>query len=189
MGGFNGSLRVRTVDVYDPTTDTWSQCSSMEARRSTLGVAVLNGCIYAVGGFDGSTGLSSAEVFDIRTQDWRMIATMSTRRSSVGVGVVGELLYAVGGYDGASRQCLSTVERYNSVTNTWSQIAEMYVRSIIAFIDRIKHVFNIIPGRLDEVELVSVFWTIFCMLSVGTMVHWFVNPWSLTILKQIRGLR
>lgn len=54
VGGFNGSLRVRTVDVYDPTTDAWSQCSSMEARRSTLGVAVLNGCIYAVGGFDGT---------------------------------------------------------------------------------------------------------------------------------------
>lgn len=28
----------------------------MEARRSTLGVAVLNGSIYAVGGFDGTTG-------------------------------------------------------------------------------------------------------------------------------------
>lgn len=71
----------------------------MEARRSTLGVAVLNGCIYAVGGFDGSSGLSTAEVFDPRTQDWHMIATMSTRRSSVGVGVVKDLLYAVGGYD------------------------------------------------------------------------------------------
>ena len=32
------------------------------ARRSTLGVAVLNDKIYAVGGFDGSTGLNSAEV-------------------------------------------------------------------------------------------------------------------------------
>lgn len=28
----------------------------MEARRSTLGAAVLNGLLYAVGGFDGSTG-------------------------------------------------------------------------------------------------------------------------------------
>ena len=37
----------------------------MEARRSTLGVAVLNDCIYAVGGFDGSTGLNSAEVLDL----------------------------------------------------------------------------------------------------------------------------
>lgn len=37
VGGFNGSLRVRTVDVYDPSTDSWTTSCSMEARRSTLG--------------------------------------------------------------------------------------------------------------------------------------------------------
>lgn len=57
VGGFNGSLRVRTVDVYEPLKDAWSSIASMEARRSTLGAAVLNGYIYAVGGFDGSSGL------------------------------------------------------------------------------------------------------------------------------------
>lgn len=56
VGGFNGSLRVRTVDMYDPLKDVWTSCPSMEARRSTLGVAVLNDLIYAVGGFDGSSG-------------------------------------------------------------------------------------------------------------------------------------
>ncbi len=56
VGGFNGSLRVRTVDVYDPIKDMWSSVASMEARRSTLGSAILNGMIYAVGGFDGSSG-------------------------------------------------------------------------------------------------------------------------------------
>lgn len=56
VGGFNGSLRVRTVDCYDPTTDRWTSVSSMQDRRSTLGAAVLNGLLYAVGGFDGSTG-------------------------------------------------------------------------------------------------------------------------------------
>lgn len=95
VGGFNGSLRVRTVDVYDAVLDKWSTCASMEARRSTLGVAVLNNCIYAVGGFDGSTGLNTAEMYDPRTQEWRSIASMSTKRSSVGVGVVNGLLYAV----------------------------------------------------------------------------------------------
>ena len=65
VGGFNGSLRVKTVDEYDPTRDTWTSIASMEARRSTLGVAVLNNRIYAVGGFDGSTGLNTAEVLDI----------------------------------------------------------------------------------------------------------------------------
>lgn len=86
---------MRTVDVYDASLDQWTTGASMEARRSTLGVAVLNDCIYAVGGFDGSTGLNTAEMFDPRTQEWRVIKAMSTRRSSVGVGVVSGLLYAV----------------------------------------------------------------------------------------------
>jgi hypothetical protein len=56
VGGFNGSLRVRTVDSYDPVKDQWSSVANMRDRRSTLGAAVLNGLLYAVGGFDGSTG-------------------------------------------------------------------------------------------------------------------------------------
>lgn len=98
VGGFNGSLRVRTVDVYDAVLDQWTTCDHMEARRSTLGVAVLGNCIYAVGGFDGSTGLNTAEMFDPAVQKWRQIASMSTRRSSVGVGVLFGLLYAVSDY-------------------------------------------------------------------------------------------
>lgn len=94
VGGFNGSMRVKTVDVYDPSNDTWMSCPNMIARRSTLGVAVLNGCIYAVGGFDGSTGLNSAEMYDSRIQEWRLIAPMSTRRSSVGVICIQTILKA-----------------------------------------------------------------------------------------------
>lgn len=37
-------------------------------------------------------------------------------------------LYAVGGYDGASRQCLSTVEEYNPVSNQWGYMADMSTR-------------------------------------------------------------
>lgn len=66
VGGFNGSLRVRTVDMYDPMKDIWTACPSMEARRSTLGVAVLNDLIYAVGGFDGSSG--KPRIFDERNE-------------------------------------------------------------------------------------------------------------------------
>ncbi|XP_045213681.1 kelch-like protein 2 [Mercenaria mercenaria] len=128
VGGFNGSLRVRTVDMYDPLKDVWTACPSMEARRSTLGVAVLNDLIYAVGGFDGASGLNSAECFDVRCGEWRMIAPMSTRRSSVGVGVLNGYVYAVGGYDGSSRQCLSSVERYNPNDDTWCVVAEMSCR-------------------------------------------------------------
>ena len=47
---------------------------------------------------------------------------MSFRRTTTGK------LYAVGGYDGASRQCLSTVERYDPASNQWSFVADMSTR-------------------------------------------------------------
>lgn len=62
VGGFNGSLRVRTVDVYDGVKDQWTSIASMQERRSTLGAAVLNDLLYAVGGFDGSTGRSLGRI-------------------------------------------------------------------------------------------------------------------------------
>ena len=65
VGGFNGSMRVRSVDTYDPVAETWNSIPSMEARRSTLGVAVLNGLIFAVGGFDGSTGRNDDGVLSL----------------------------------------------------------------------------------------------------------------------------
>lgn len=37
-------------------------------------------------------------------------------------------LYAVGGYDGASRQCLSTVEEYDPVSEKWCYVADMSTR-------------------------------------------------------------
>lgn len=128
IGGFNGSLRVRTVDAYDPQANQWISCPPMEARRSTLGVGVLNGKIYAVGGFDGSSGLSTSEVFCPANSCWNYIAPMSTKRSSVGVATLNNCLYAVGGYDGASRQCLSSVEYYDPIADTWSLTTEMSQR-------------------------------------------------------------
>lgn len=56
VGGFNSSLRERTVDVYDGGRDQWSAVASMQERRSTLGAAVLADLLYAVGGFNGSIG-------------------------------------------------------------------------------------------------------------------------------------
>lgn len=70
VGGFNGSLRVRTVDVYDGVKDQWTSIASMQERRSTLGAAVLNDLLYAVGGFDGSTGRSG--MWSPLLLDWDM---------------------------------------------------------------------------------------------------------------------
>ena len=48
--------------AYDAKKSEWKGVCSMEARRSTLGAAVLNDKLYSVGGFDGTTGLNTCEV-------------------------------------------------------------------------------------------------------------------------------
>lgn len=73
-------------------------------------------------------GLNSAEVLDIWSGSWRPIPSMTYQRSSVGVGALDGKLYAVGGYDGTVRRCLSSVECYDPVSDSWSLVSEMTCR-------------------------------------------------------------
>ncbi len=57
-------LYYRSVERLDIDQEKWIQSEPMLSRRSTLGVAVLNGEIYAVGGFDGNNGLDTVEKYN-----------------------------------------------------------------------------------------------------------------------------
>ena len=61
----------------------------MSSRRSSVGVGVLGGLLYAVGGYDGASRhcLSSVECYNPITKEWSLMCDMSTRRSGAGVGV------------------------------------------------------------------------------------------------------
>ena len=97
-----------TVERWDPQARQWSYVASMSTARSTVGVAVLNGRLYAVGGRDGSSCLRTVECYDPHTNKWTSCAPMARRRGGVGVGVVNGFLYAVGGHDApGSNACAS----------------------------------------------------------------------------------
>lgn len=70
--------------------------------RTSVGVAVLDGYLYACGGQDGVSCLSYVERYDPQTNSWSKVAPMNSRRLGVGVAVLGGYLYAVGGSDGQS---------------------------------------------------------------------------------------
>lgn len=53
-----------------------------------VGVAVLEGPMYAVGGHDGWSYLNTVERWDPQARQWNFVATMSTPRSTVGVAVL-----------------------------------------------------------------------------------------------------
>lgn len=59
----------------------------MLGQRSTCGVGVLDGKLYAVGGRDGSACLRSVEAYCPYTNKWKFCAPMNKRRGGVGVSL------------------------------------------------------------------------------------------------------
>ena len=64
MGGRDDCTELSSAERYNPNTNTWSPIVAMMSRRSGVGLAVVNGQLYAVGGFDGTTYLKTIETFD-----------------------------------------------------------------------------------------------------------------------------
>ncbi|MBN2131734.1 MAG: hypothetical protein JW741_19700 [Sedimentisphaerales bacterium] len=128
IGGGHGSAVYRSLEAYDPTTDTWAQKADMPTARWSLGTCAVNGKIYAIGGVPGYTGpaCSIVEEYDPSADTWARKADMPTRRVGGAVCTVAGKIYVLGG--GLSEpldSAISTVELYDPVTNTWTQRANM----------------------------------------------------------------
>lgn len=95
----------------------------MLSKRCRLGVASLNGKLYAAGGYDGNVFLKQVECYDPNTDSWCFVAPMNVKRSRVALVTNCGKLYAIGGYDGVSN--LNSVEVYDPSFNTWNFSASM----------------------------------------------------------------
>ncbi|NXP50987.1 KLH18 protein, partial [Heliornis fulica] len=85
VGGLNSagdSLNV--VEVLDPVANRWERCQPMATARSRVGVAVLNGLLYAIGGYDGQLRLSTVEVYNPQVDSWSRVESMNSKRRYVG---------------------------------------------------------------------------------------------------------
>ena len=61
VGGFSGHSFLSSVEVYNPSTNTWQMGPSLKAPRADMGVAVLEGTVYVAGGNRGTGRLRSVE--------------------------------------------------------------------------------------------------------------------------------
>ncbi|CAL9689471.1 unnamed protein product [Knipowitschia caucasica] len=113
------------VEVFDPGANVWEPCQPMKTARSRVGVAVVNGLLYAIGGYDGQSRLSTVEVYNPETDSWARVASMRSQRSAMGTVVLDGHIYVCGGYDGKSS--LNSVEFYSPETDRWTPVAPMSV--------------------------------------------------------------
>ena len=122
---------VKTVEVYDPATDTWTAKASMPTPRYAVSTAVTNDKIYAIGGLTTLNGelraLSTVEEYDPETDTWIAKANMPTPRGEVALAVVNDKIYAIGGTTVIGRKwaTVSTVEIYHPATGKWTPESRM----------------------------------------------------------------
>lgn len=124
MVRFDGATGLSSAEAMDVREGVWRPVAGMSTRRSSVGVAVLDGKLYAVGGYDGASRqcLHTVERYDPAADAWEPAADMGARRSGAGVGVAGGALYAVGGHDGPAVR--RSVERYRP-SEGWAPAAPM----------------------------------------------------------------
>ncbi|TKS79228.1 Kelch-like protein 18 [Collichthys lucidus] len=119
----NAGDSLNVVEVFDPNGNIWERCQPMRTARSRVGVAVINGLLYAIGGYDGQSRLSTVEVYNPETDSWTRVSSMNSQRSAMGTVVTDGHIYVCGGYDGKSS--LNSVECYSPETDRWTLVTDM----------------------------------------------------------------
>uniref|UniRef100_A0A8C5PAW0 BTB domain-containing protein n=1 Tax=Leptobrachium leishanense TaxID=445787 RepID=A0A8C5PAW0_9ANUR len=112
-----------SLACFNPITNQWIAKAPMHLARNRVGVAALDGAIYAVGGSCGSEHHKTVERYDPDTDRWTFVTPMSVSRIGAGVTACRGLLYAVGGFDGENR--LNTVDCYHPDVDEWHPVAPM----------------------------------------------------------------
>jgi len=121
--------------------NSWVSKAPMPTARADLGVAVVNGDIYAVGGntingenlidqvyYQGGV-LNTVEKYDSAADNWTSKAPMPTPRDSFAIAVYQNKIYCIGGRTSFPKYSLQTFtsvnEVYDPATDTWHTRAPM----------------------------------------------------------------
>ena len=113
-------LSIEKVNAEDG--GSWTTMEPMPTARSGLGVAVVDGKIYAIGGY-GNSQLDINEMYNPATNSWVSKQPMPTARSRFGITVFENKIYVMGGAGVSGFTDVNEV--YDPVTDTWETKASI----------------------------------------------------------------
>lgn len=97
VGGYNKeNVVVNNVMRYERYLDKWIKVASMNTPRAKLGMATLDGYIYAIGGYDGTSNLCSVEKYCPQTNRWTCVSQLSQPVARIVATSLNGYLYAAG---------------------------------------------------------------------------------------------
>jgi len=124
-GGFDITGAETPTQVYDFTTNTWSEAAA--DPYAFIGTdAVLGGKLYQIGGEDPSTLAPSdaVSVYDPSTGTWSQAPSYPIAISGQACGVMGGTVYCAGG-ENAANTAVSAAYKYTPGDSSWQQIASL----------------------------------------------------------------
>ena len=109
------------------TENEWSVRKPMPTAREGLGVAWLNGKIYAIGGLNDEDILAVNEEYDPVKDSWEIKEPMPTARHGFAVAAFQSKIYVFGGTIGTAENSGFTgvTEVYDPVTDAWKTKTQM----------------------------------------------------------------
>jgi len=124
IGGINSdNVPLRTVEEYNPSTNTWTTRVSMPTARSGFAVSVYESKIYVIGGTVGDGYVGNNEVYDPVTNTWITKTSMPTPRADLCACTVDGNIFLIGGkkYSSSAPFYIETDinECYDPVNDTW----------------------------------------------------------------------
>ncbi len=115
--------------IAGASEDEWITMAAMPTARRSLGVAVVDGKIYAIGGSNNDGQLAVNEEYNPLTNTWTTKAPMPTARSGFAITVYQNKIYCIGGTIGDDETAVTGFtgvnEVYDPEKNTWETKASM----------------------------------------------------------------
>ena len=136
-----GAMVHKNADIFDPKTNTFSPTGSLNvARRDHAAVILDDGRVLIAGGGDGcgmgtTMGIDSAEIYDPATGTFKLLESkMSAPREFLNMIKMpdGKVLIFGGCKGPGIANPSKTVDRFDPVTETFTEIGEMHAPRIYA---------------------------------------------------------
>src|SRR6266481_4982961 len=133
--GFSSTLEGNTnqTRLYNISTDSWSTgaAAPLPARADAAsGDTTHGGFLYVIGGENSTGVLSDLQRYDPVMDMWTTLMPMNTARAGAAAAVIDDGIFVIGGRQSTGGPCsggpyLTTVEKYDIDTDTWSPVAQL----------------------------------------------------------------
>jgi WD40 repeat protein len=127
-GGETSTSALKTAEIFDPLTDTFSPIEEMTSARWAFTATLLqNGKVLIAGGYDNTNAQANAELFDPATNSFTRIQNMTSARMHHTATLLasGKVLLTGGWSSESPITVLATAELFDPFTNTFTATGSM----------------------------------------------------------------